>query len=228
MFYLKRIVNLPSQWRGRVHIRSRWQVNAAHSARQGQRRRCGINIRILTYSVFAWWSTAGSAWALDCQRAYTTVEKTICGDPDLRRLEREFVRLSAEVQQQGARSEHALGRMRDGFARRCRHSSKPIACLQRQHLAGMAELEAVLKARARPPRMAAAKAEPEVDAEIYHEHGELAMLEVYRRQMRADANVPPAQKISQLQKLVVAACRLDADPRDRQRLAWYGLNCQTR
>ncbi len=164
--------------------------------------------------------------AVDCSRVHTVLERTMCSDTQLLALGREFNALADEVRQGQQQDGGALSSLRNGFARRCRSSSRPGDCLRRQHLAGIDKLRRLLATAAEPPR-AAAKAAPELGASVHDEHGELAMLEIYRKQIKRSNDPTSRQRVKQLQALVRSACSGDNEAL-RQRLPWYGLSCGRR
>ncbi len=151
----------------------------------------------------------------------------MCSNSELLELGRDFRALAARLAESKQHDLAALQQLRHRFARRCRSSQQPVECLRRQHLAGIAELQNLAGPALEPPLGAARAAEVLPRDSVYDEHGELAMLEVYRARIQASGDIQSKQGAEQLQALVRSAC---ANGREklRQRLSWYGLSCGRR
>lgn len=195
----------------------------------GTRREGGVSLKIVVSLLMAACLAVapGQASAVNCNRVHTALERTMCSNAELLELGREFGRLAADVSETGRGERATLEKLRNGFARRCRSSLQPAECLRRQHIAGIAKLRILLGPASQEPQIAAAKALPEFGQSARDEHGELAMLEVYRARLHSGTDAESRQAIKQLQQLIRTAC--SGGQRElRERLSWYGLSCGPR
>lgn len=97
------------------------------------------------------WSATGTAHAagFDCRKASTTIERTICRDPQLSRLDGDLAQLYREVQPEVAGVDGETGRRTDGLAVEQRYWLKHVrgackvtnvVCLKRAYTARIAEI----------------------------------------------------------------------------------------
>lgn len=166
-------------------------------------------------------------YAVDCSRVHTSLERTMCSDKRLLALGREFTSLAERARETRNFDSAALSQLRNSIARRCRSSLQPVECLRRQHLSGIGKLMDLLESESSEPPRAAARAAPELHRSVRDEHGELAMIEIYRERIRSSNDPTSKKAVKQLQALVRSAC--DGGQNEmRQRLSWYGLSCGRR